>query len=44
MRYITYFRINTELTEQGMKDLNNAIEEYFYQKKITLSEIETEVR
>ena len=44
MRYNIYITIDTTLTAPDMQDLNNAIEEYFYQKKITLSEIETEVR
>lgn len=43
MKYKVRFTINEELTKAEMQNLEFAIEEYFYQRKITLSEIKIEV-
>lgn len=42
MKYKVRFTINKELTKAEIENLEFAIEEYFYQRKITLSEITTE--
>ena len=43
MKYKAHFTINEELTKAEIENFEFAIEEYFYQRKITLSEIKTEV-